>query len=187
MLDEIKIFTQKYKDKTFSLIFIGDDNSRTMGKYIKDLYASTKNVSLFLLGYIFPIPFDWIKIVDISIASSNSVLVTSESGIPTISIDGRDLKAIGIYGHTTMSKVFRKENEPVLDISSLMEDVLIKKKYLKNLKGNNVENELGQHFSPHAKLLEISSKEKLYYPVLEVYSIFSRIGFMTKRIIRNLK
>ncbi|MBP3564113.1 MAG: glycosyltransferase [Alistipes sp.] len=187
MLDEIKIFTQKYKDKTFSLIFIGDDNSRTMGKYIKDLYASTKNVSLSLLGYIFPIPFDWIKIVDISIASSNSVLVTSESGIPTISIDGRDLKAIGIYGHTTMSKVFRKENEPVLDISSLMEDVLIKKKYLKNLKGNNVENELGQHFSPHAKLLEISSKEKLYYPVLEVYSIFSRIGFMTKRIIRNLK
>ena len=187
MLDEIKDFAQKYKDKTFNLIFIGDDNSRTMGKYIRELYVSTQNVNLSLLGYVFPIPYNWIKIVDISIASSNSVLVTSESGIPTISIDGRDLKAIGIYEHTTMSRVFRKENEPTLDISALMEDVLIKKKFLKNLKGNNVENELGQYFSPHAKLLEISSKEKLYYPVLDVYSIFSRIGFMTKRIIRKLK
>lgn len=187
MLDEIKIFAQKYTDKTFNLIFVGDDNSRTMGKYIKDLYSDTKNVYLSLLGYIFPIPYDWIKIVDISIASSNSVLVTSEVGIPTIAIDGRDLKAIGIHKHTTKSTVFRKENEPALDISVLIEDVLINNKYQKNLKENNVKNELGQYFSPHAKLLEISSKEKLFYPVLDVYSIFSHIGFMTKRIIRKLK
>lgn len=186
MLDEIKIFAQKHKDKTINLIFIGDDNSHTMGEYIKAIYASTNNIKLSLLGYIFPIPFDWIKIVDISIASSNSVLVTSEVGIPTISIDGRDLKAIGIHNHTTKSTVFRKENEPALDISFLIEDVLINNKYLKNLKDNNVENELGLHFYKHIELLNISSKEKFYYDVLNVYSLFYRLVFFVKRIMRKI-
>lgn len=187
MLDEIKEFVQLYEDKTFNLIFIGDDNSRIMGEYIQNLYSDVRNVNLSLLGYTFPIPYDWIKIVDVSIASSNSVLVTSESGVPTITVDGRDSKAIGIYEHTTKSRVFRKEHEPVLAISTLLEDVLIKKKYSKNLKESQAENELGLYFSPHIKLLEISSEEKSYFNVFGIYSILHRIGFMVKRIVRNLK
>ncbi|MBR5483598.1 MAG: glycosyltransferase [Alistipes sp.] len=186
MLDEIKTFVEKYQTHHFNLVFIGNDNSHVMEEYIQDHFSSTKNVHLSLLGYVFPVPYDWIKLADISIASSNSVLITSEVGIPTIAIDGRDLKAIGIHNHTTTSTVFRKESEPEVSVSSLIEAVLIKRQYAKNLKPALLDEKLNFHFSKHAELVTSSSRQQLYFDVINIYNFIYRVGFVIKRILRKL-
>lgn len=185
MLDDIKSFLLRYQDKTFNLIFIGDDNSRIMGDYIKKMYSDVPNVNLSLLGYVFPVPYDWIEFVDVSIASSNSVRITSEIGIPTIAVDGRDLKAIGIHNHTTTSTVFRKENEPKLDINDLLDEVLINKQYPKSLKDRDVVNEVDRYLSEHIKLLEISSSERMYFNVVKIFVYPIRVLYLLKRLYIN--
>lgn len=65
-----------------------------------------------------------IKLADVAVASSGSVLVASEEGVPTISIDVNDSKPIGIYGLTTNNFINRSENEPQLNLVELLEQVL---------------------------------------------------------------
>jgi len=184
MLNQIRSFVSTHSNKTFNLIFIGGDKSHIMNNYIKDYFREIINVNLSLLGYIFPVPYDWIKIADISIASSNSVLVTSERGIPTIAIDGRDFQAIGIHKHTTMNTVFRNSDEPKLEISSLMEDVLIKKIHTKTLTDSKLADDLKLFISPHYDLLNMSSKEKQYFDVLNIQTSYKQLTFKLKRIFR---
>lgn len=183
MMEDIRCFANKYKDKIINLIFVGDDTKHIMSDYIKDFYLNTKNINLFLLGYIFPIPYDWIKDIDVSIASSNSVLVTSEVGIPTISIDAHDLKAIGVHQHTTNSTVLRKDDEPMLEIANLIEEILVNKRYAKQLKEKDIKSELGLYLSPHVELLKISSIDKQYYDILGIWPLHHRIALITKQYI----
>lgn len=169
MLQEIKNFANNHNEAKIDLIMVGGDSDPSIEAAIKELYKDVDNVTLYLLGYIFPIPYDWIRISDVCIASSNSVLVSAEEGIPTIAVDGHDLKAIGVYGYTTNKKVFRGE-EPPLQISMLLEEILIKKKYPKVLKHRNPVGELASFFQPHVTFLDNIDREKKYYLLSDIYS-----------------
>ena len=171
MLQEIKDFANNHSDGKIDLIMVGGDSDPSVEAAIKDLYKDVDNVTLYLLGYIFPIPYDWIRISDVCIASSNSVLVSAEEGIPTIAVDGHDLKAIGVYGYTTNKKVFRGE-EPPLQISMLLDEILIKKKYPRQLKHRNPVSELAPFFQPHVAFLNNINRKKMYYKISDIYSPF---------------
>lgn len=185
MLQEIKDFAQKYSERKIDLIMVGGDSDPTIEAAIRNLYKDVDNVTLYLLGYIFPIPYDWIRISDVCIASSNSVLVSANEGIPTIAVDGHDLKAIGVYGYTTNHKVFRGD-EPLLQISVLLEDILLKKKYPKVLKHRIPVGELAQFFQPHVTFLENVDKKKNYYKLSDIYSLIDCFLARLKAFVRTV-
>lgn len=185
MLDEVLKFTGEHKDKIFNLIVVGGDWENKMNDYIRDLFSKRENVRLFLLGYIFPIPYDWVKISDVSIASSNSILVSANEGVPTIGIDIHDHQPIGVYKHTT-DNLWHRENEPMTPLSEWLEEVLIKGKYPKKLIEHNLADELGEHLKPHLDKLNDSAKSKEYFDVENMYSVGERLVYKVKKILRPL-
>lgn len=180
MLDEILVFVKEYNRVHFNLIVVGDDHKFKMSNYIKGLFAEEHNISLFLLGYVFPVPYDWVKIADVSIASSNSILVTADEGIPTIGIDIGDNLPIGIYGQNT-NNLWRRKDEPVRSISQWLDDILIKKMYTKNLQPNKRGKDLETHLKAHVDFLESSDQSKEYYDVENMFSIFDNVWFYLKK------
>lgn len=185
MLDDVKAFARIHHGERFALIMIGGDSDPSVETSIKKKFKDIHNVELFLLGYVYPIPYEWIKIADVCIASSNSVLVSAEEGIPTIAVDGHDFKAIGVYGYTTNKKVFR-DNEPIIPIVDLLEDIIIKNKYPKKLKPRNVQNELNNSFKSHLCFLSASTADKEYYKMQDVYSNMDCFIARIKLCVREL-
>lgn len=182
MLKEILIFTEKHSDKRFNLIIIGGDLRNEMAEYIKNMFSCHKNVQLYLLGYIFPIPYDWISISDVAIAMSNSVLVSANEGIPSINLDIQDMEPIGVYGYTT-ENLWRRKDEEKKNIVLWLEEILIKRTFVKTGVKHDRYEELAKNLAPHLELLNMSSNTKEYFDVLHMYSYVDKFVFFLKRLI----
>ena len=118
-------------------------------------------------------------------ASSNSILVSANEGVPTIGIDIHDYQPIGVYKHTT-DNLWSRENEPLTPLSEWLEEVLIKGKYPKKLIEHNLADELGEHLKPHLDKLNDSAKSKEYFDVENMYSVGERLVYKVKKILRPL-
>lgn len=180
MLNSISAFATKTK---VNLYLVGDAAEKQYHDEVKDLLSLNKNIEPIFFGYLYPIPRKLIRLSDVVIASSGSVLVGYENGIPTIAVDGNDFEAIGVYGKTTKNTLFR-ENEPKGSISSLLEDILIEHKYTKtdefdDYDSKSSESTLMNHFS----IIEQSDKEKIFYEVHNIYNFYEKCILRAKNLI----
>lgn len=149
---EVVAFVNRNSSKTFCLLVIGDTTDKKIKDRIHLLLEGISNLQVIYLGYKHPIPRVILNRSDVAFASAGSVKVPFQEGVVTISIDCKDYKAIGLFGINTMSNISRKENEPQLSLAELLDDVLIKKKYI----STHISNENKVNYEAHDKLLSLS-------------------------------
>lgn len=189
MVDSICNFAKKHSEKTINVVFVGGSTDGSVEKSISERLSCLSNVNVYMLGYLFPVPISVIKSSNVAIATANSILVTSDQDVPTISLDINDYKAIGVYGYTTSNKFTRSENEPILEVEDLLEDVLIKKLYLPSNKVNNSMADSEEEFNRQVLFLEKSKgNKKQYFDVDAMVSGFTHIISVAKwHLIKLLK
>lgn len=167
VIPAIKKFCQyanNHHDSKYLLLVMGDaPEGVNLGKKILNLIKkTTRNVSLVLTGYIYPVPTRLLKLCDVFFSSAGCAWVCARSGVPTIAIDGNDFSPIGILGRTTTHALFRGENESKQDFFKLMDEVLTEKKHKKE---SPYYKEGLPDFGDHIKALEESVSEKEYFDV----------------------
>lgn len=182
MLSELFGFAEKYSSTPIGLVFVGASPDGSVEKDILDKFNKLGNVKIYLLGYMFPIPQNVFECANISISTSNAVLVTHEHGIPTIAVDATDSFAIGIYGINTYNKVFRKE-EPQIRISEYVEKLYKGEMSHMPLSLNNVDKE--DPFIEQVKFLSKSKMDGKYFDVHGIYSTYEVMFGIVKRIISS--
>lgn len=170
MIEEIISFAKKHNDLSLILYFIGGSNNGEMEVSIPKRLESYDNIKCHMLGYTFPVPANLVHACDAGLASSNSVLVTANEGVPTISIDMNDNRAIGVYGYSTNRKLTRNE-EPAIDISVILEDILIKGKYPKGQYKEEHSKEFEAAFDNEMNFIARSANNAGYYDILGMYSL----------------
>lgn len=162
-------YAQSHLDKKFLFLLMG--NAPKGGGLLNQIQELIKkgasNVSVIATGYLYPVPTKLLEQCDAFFTSAGSSWTCERSGVPTISIDGNDFKPIGILGRTTMNSLFRDGNEPPLDFSMLMDQILIEQKYKKE--PSKYKDGLPD-FSDHMKSLEETAPEKEYYDVESIKS-----------------
>lgn len=166
----IKSISEFAKNVEVNFFLVGDAAEKKYLDEVKSTLALAPKIHPYYFGYMYPIPTKLLKLADVVVASSGSVLVGYENGIPTIAIDGNDSDAIGVYGETTSNTLFR-ENESKITISSLLEDILVKHKYPKK------EETLKYDFFKtnkimlrHISIIKLSNPSMKYSNVLSLYS-----------------
>lgn len=187
MFGEIANFAKKNSRDKMNVIVIGGSPDGGVENKIKMLFSDIKNITLYFYGYLFPIPTKLLQQADVSIAMANSVLVTSDLGIPTIVLDIHDLQPIGIYGRTTTNQ-FSRDNEPIQRIPVLLNDVLIEHKYNKIApKAIDINEELDKVYGKQIKFLDLSmSQDNIYYDVEKVFSCWHNFVYQIKYILIKL-
>ncbi len=155
-------YANKNKNKTFLYLLMGGaPEGSTIPEEIKTYISSkTKNVELLMIGYLYPVPTRLLEVCNVFFTSAGSCWACMRSGVPTISIDGNDYLPIGILGRTTQNTLFRGETEPPLDFSTLMDEILIQRKYKKE--EPNYKSGLPD-FQNHMDFLASSKPEKDYF------------------------
>lgn len=108
---------------TYQIIFIGGGSGADIIS-IRKVFEVFSNVDLTITGFLYPIPLDLLNQIDFFISSAGSARVPMQIGKPCISIDGDDLKPIGIVGLTTDNSLYRnKEKEPVKPLNYFIEEI----------------------------------------------------------------
>lgn len=160
-LTDFIAYTKYHSDKQFVLLMIGGaaDNSSSE-KNIRKMIADAKNVKLFITGYMYPVPIKLLDTCDAFFTSAGSAWVCMRSGVPTISYDGYDFRPIGIMGRTTKSSLMRGEDEPPLEMATLLEDILENRKYAKE---EQIYNLCKSDFSLHDAFLTEMSQAKEFF------------------------
>lgn len=170
MIDAIIRFVSNHPDKSFNILYIGGSMDKKSEKIVQDRLSSMSNAKLTFTGMQFPLSIDMIRQMDVCVASAGSCVVSYNCGIPTISIDGNDGKAIGIFKVTTNNNLFRNENEQLIEIDSLLEEILIQKSCSKK----DEILSMAVDFSSHWDFIKQMSKTKDYFDISHIYYPFKR-------------
>lgn len=161
MIDSIVKFVTNHCDKTFNILYVGGSNDKQSEKLVISRLSSLPNAKLLFTGMMFPLSIEMIRQMDVCIASSGSCMASYNCGVPTISIDGNDSKAIGVFNETTKNFLFRSSTEPPLEIEDLLEDILIKKKYQRV----NTVKQMDVDFSSHWDFVNNMSLQRDYFDI----------------------
>lgn len=130
MIDSLIRFVTEYKDKLFNILYVGGSMDKSSERLVMKRLSSLPNVKLVFTGMLFPLSIEMLRQMDVCIASSGSCNTARRCGIPTISIDGNDSMAIGLFRDTTNNSLFRDSSEPPIEIEDLLKKVLIDKKFM---------------------------------------------------------
>ena len=164
MIDAVLKFVGRNSDKMYNFLYIGGSMDKTSEQLVIKRLSAIPNLKLTFTGMLFPIPVSLIKQMDVCLASAGSCRVSANCGIPTISIDANDNKAIGIVNVTTNHSLFRDNHEPPIEIDDALEDVLIKKICTKEDKLELINID----FSSHWIFVEQMASEKEYYDISQI-------------------
>ncbi|WP_278372297.1 hypothetical protein [Segatella bryantii] len=157
----------------FNIIFCGGPSKYE--SIIKKEFNGQDNIELIFLGNLYPIPLKLLRITDLGIASSGSVTLLDEFGIPCIVIDGNDCLPIGIYKYNCINRLFRGKEEPPVALDYLLNLIIKNKVVNKNFHlPENLNKEVD--FSSHFQFIKNSNKEIEYYS--EEYSNGFKIKFV---------
>ena len=174
-------FVEQVPQSTINLIIVGGSPDNSQEKKIEKMYRDCENVKMHFLGYLYPIPSDLVLRSDVCIASSNSILVSSDLGVPTIAVDANDYYAMGVYGYTTQNRLARTV-EAKIEVSDLLHDVLIERKFTKKQPDSNRKNdELDESFDLQIKFLNFTQRERKYFDVVKQRSLIERACLVVKR------
>lgn len=151
----------------FNIIFIGDSDSKTHKEGILKELRKYSNIKPVFFGYLFPLPSNIFTRFDFCISSAGSAGVCYRQGVPTISIDGKDGKAIGVLGYSTSNTLYRKD-EPLIEINELLEQIIydsylnnyeyVEQPYIPNM------SDLNKHISFLNGTINIHE----YYPIYNI-------------------
>ena len=170
MIDSIIRFVSKYKGKSFNILYIGGSMDKSSEKLVVKRLSSLPNVTLFFTGMIFPLSVEMLRQLNVCIASAGSCEASFLCGVPTISVDGNDSKAIGVFNKTTKHSLFRDTTEKPIEIEELLERVLIKEEFQLEEKIKMVMPD----FSSHWDFVNKMSQEREYFDIDGIYYPFKK-------------
>lgn len=112
-------FIEEHPQSTFSVVVIGNGSPGNEEKAAKCLEAY-KNVQIVFLGYMYPIPLELLKKMDVFISTAGSASVSAMYDIPTISVTTKSSEGteefipIGILNYTTIRAVVPERSDKSL-------------------------------------------------------------------------
>lgn len=182
VIDGVKKFTTSQNNRTFNFLIIGGSPDGSVEKQIDELFDESPNVNIVHFGYMFPIPANIIRQADVAMATANSVLVSSDLGVPTIAYSIYDFMPLGVYGYSTNNK-FQRDDEPIVATESLLEEILVLHKYTKDENPRITQKSLEEIFLPQIEFLSKSPNDNMAYNVMKIHSHVEQIIANIKRII----
>lgn len=169
MVREVVSFAKRYPDKSVGLLLIGGGNVETE-KSIRNEVAQAENLSLFITGYLYPIPSKLVKKIDCFLSTAGSAVATMQYGIPTIVYSVSTYEPLGIYDYTVKDiTIESSDNHP--EIQDMLDDIIFNDYCGTHpaLGMREYRRDYGEEYKRQLALFDVSI-EKQYYDVLQKFS-----------------
>lgn len=155
-------FCAAHPEAEFEMIVLGGASKRGMEQRILAPLQRVGNLRVHVAGSVYPVPRRAMRLADVMIGNSGSVAECFREGVRCVVVDGRDCEGIGLYAEDTDSFVLRKDNEPRIPISKLIERVY--KDWTGNRKKDNASDAKGYSIRvENARELKKKAEEFMKY------------------------
>lgn len=169
VIEGFKKFALNHLDKKICIIFIGNQPEGykpDMNKLIEEELVPLNNVTVYNMGYVFPIPQSLFDNIDVNVSSAGSSRVSAVRGVLTINMDAKDGNPIGVYGYTTNNNLYR-ENEPIIPLDTLLNEVCFSD-YKQHHHYYGVEDIDETALKKHIDYILSLENDKKYYNVIKI-------------------
>lgn len=191
ILTDVSIFAKQHSDKHINMIFVGDTSSKDL--YINNLFASIKNVVVYRLGDMVPIPRKLYSKLDVVIAGAGCADCSVKEGVPVIVPDPKTTLANGILGYETQSILFHDGKSLQSSYDKALSRVLIEKEYVEKPFTYVFDKEPSFFYNQQLQIVESKESNKNYFSTRKIVSsnghylsrIKNSIRFTLRAFIRN--
>lgn len=158
---DVKKYVMK-QDKGFLMIFFGGGSDNIIND-IRKSFESLKNIDILITDYIFPIPYNIVKKVDLFISAAGSSKATASLGIPTIRINVYSGKPVGFV--IDANKLLLKEINGEQILEKYL-DEFFNKGFKLDIKSQDIDSlwkDICCDFDKHMDFINHSETNKSYY------------------------
>lgn len=182
IIEGIQQFCKKHDKESITITLFGGAPEQKTTDNIQSIFQNYKNVKLLISGYLYPLPIQALKKMDVFVAGAGSAFTATKSGVTCIDIDILKYKPIGIIVNTPSIHHIECPNASTL--LDYLEWVLVDKTNLP--KPNKVDymndwNDVCNAFSQHIEFFKKSNPQQKYYQVVNMITPKGR----KKRILRS--
>ena len=127
LIDEVVLFSGLCPNKQVNLVIMGavDLKEREV-----NAMNETPNLHYFQIPPKRPVPKAVFEFCDVIVATAGCANLSFRNGYKTISMNAENGRPLGVMGYTTVNSVFTEETSQYdQNLSSLLQDILIKKMY----------------------------------------------------------
>lgn len=185
MIGYVADVARTHPDVSFSFILVGDAPDHSISNKIKDAVQEIKNLKLYMLGYLSPIPNRLIEFVDYFIGTAGSAEMTANAGKITVIVDTSTCHPIGIGNYDAMSAVFADTDSKTDNLKVYLEKLIFEmdKDIIKEkIKENTNIIDYMVEFDKHMDFIYASWCEKQYFP-FHNFGFLERVKFGMFRLI----
>lgn len=97
--EDISAFAENHPDKRFLVILVGGEKDSPAERRIVGSLEKCGNVDVFSTGFLFPIPMDLLKKLDVVTATSGCIRAAQEANIITIAYKDNEREPYGVCGY----------------------------------------------------------------------------------------
>lgn len=184
VLKQLKNYCAINNNKNFVIILIGGSTNKRILNNLTGLFSRTKNVSLIITGYIYPIPLSLANQIDIGFGTAGGAeIIALQLFKPCISVDTFTGEPIGVLNYTTKETTY-KTSSTSDSFHHLVEDIIQKNFYKdeKTLGMTYIESNWSEEVQRQFKTFIFTTQEKKYYNINQInaestkYIVYSIIG-----------
>lgn len=171
IIEGICEFADRYANNKIGLCFFGGANEKIIYN-IKEVIREHKNISLYISGYIWPIPKNIFSNIDIFISGAGSANVSANMGVTTIRMDEINNEPLGYIDDPSLFHYIKKEGnkQKVVDY---LQQALIEKNVPNIHNKTSIEDKwkiICEDFDKQMECIERSKQEtKDYFQVNKIW------------------
>ena len=200
VINSVQTLATKNPDKQILLIFFGGGTKKDENRIVSAL-EKYSNISVYISGYIFPIPLNCIKECEVFVSAAGSANATVLVGIPTIQIDMYDNLALGFKLNGDKKKYYKINNYTTYDYLEWFfeyknrEKLSIEKKEIEQ-----IWNSFCSEYAKQVEYVENLKNENIYFRTDNIKKTHKeiprsiickvmglRFSFQIKRVYSNVK
>ena len=183
MIQEIILFASFHTSKKISFILIGDVpmGMERIKLVIQNSASVVKNLTLYMPGYMSPIPRQLLEIADVFVGTAGAIKLTACNNKISIGLDTITGQVIGIVGYDTQSALYADDQEhpPLHEYLDYVLFKLDKKPVMEKLSQLTPPDYM-KEFDNHMKFIEDSCPKKAYYRFAD-FTLKDRLEFFQKQ------
>lgn len=161
---EIVKFSQRHRDKQFSVALVSQFNSRLDAR-IHALFDTADNVKCYYWGYFAPFPRKLFEMFDLYIGGAGCATLPYRQNVLTLAMDLYNDKALGLIGYDGCTSACPANTQ--LDMTDHLENVFFEKNYLNMDYVPVVAHSNDNSYDSHMQFIDDSSNDLCYYTVVD--------------------
>jgi len=174
ILNGIKKFALSIPERTILFCCFGGAFEEKTKNNIINFFKEVDNIKLLISGYIFPMPLQALRQMDVFVAGAGSSVAGAKTGVPTVRVDILSYEPIGLHIDYTFNHLkkcpFGNKIEDYLRWILISEKMPHKTAYNTELEWKNI----CERFKLHLNFIAETTSEKQYYDT-------EKLGISNKR------